>query len=57
MLCVAREWPDMAQQATIVISAKFPGTNGLIMLWCCSEKNKFDDGHILTCLALLPTNL
>ena len=47
----------MAQQATIVISAKFPGTNGLIMLWCCSEKNKFDDGHILTCLALLPTNL
>lgn len=37
MLCAARQWPDMAQQATIVFSAKLPGTNGLIML-CCNEK-------------------
>lgn len=56
MLCAARQWPDMAQQATIVFSAKLPGTNGLIML-CCNEKYKFDDGPSLTCLTLLLTNL
>lgn len=56
MPCVGRQWPDMAQQATTVFSAKCPGTNGLIML-CCNEKKKFDDGHILTCLTLLLTNL
>ena len=42
---------------SIVFSAKFPGTNGLIMLCCNGKKNKFDDGHILTCLTLLLANL